>query len=93
MISLPTNQPIVEDSNADDFIDQNDIQMTFTFAEHEMMCDLLNTAMDMMYFSTAGGLHDLSFDNEIVQRYTTVDNLRERFQTLWGDRFDSYDNL
>jgi hypothetical protein len=93
MISLPTNQPIVEDSNVDDFIDKGDIQVTFTYAEHEMICDLLNAAMDVMYFSTAGGLHDLPLDNEIVQRYNTVDNLRGRFQALWGDRFDSYDNL
>lgn len=91
MISLRVNQPIVEDTTDDSYIDQNDIQVTLTYAEHEMLNDVLNGAMEMMNFASpyGSGLHDLPLDNQIVQRYTAIDNLRERFLTLWYDRFDT----
>jgi hypothetical protein len=94
MISLPViDCPATEDSDVDAHIEKSDIQVTLTFAEHELMCDLLNAAMEMMNFASpyGSGLHDLSLDNEIVQRYTAIDNLRERFQILWSDRFNTFD--
>lgn len=93
MISLPNEQRIVEDSNDCFYTDDGDVQVILTCAEHELMCDLLNAAMEMMNFASpyGSGLHDLPLDNEIVQRYTAIDNLRERFQILWSDRFSPFD--
>jgi hypothetical protein len=36
-------------------------------------------------------MFDLPIDSEIVQRYTMLENLRERFNTLWSDRFTPVD--
>lgn len=88
MISLPNNQSIVEDTNEDSHIDQNDIQVTLTFAEHELITDVLMQAVNALDFACPYGLHDLPMDSEVVQRYTMVENLRERFNTLWTDRFN-----
>jgi hypothetical protein len=88
MISLPTpNYPVVEDTNEDSHIDQGDIQVALTFGEHELMVDILRLSIEMMDFSCPQGMFDLPIDSEIVQRYTMLENLRERFNTLWRDRF------
>ncbi len=88
MISLPVaNYPIVEDTNDDAHIDQNDLNITLTCAEHEMMCDLLLQAVSMFEFTCPWGQFDLPMDNEMIQRYTMVENLRERFNETWTDRF------
>jgi hypothetical protein len=88
MISLPTpNYPVVEDSNEDSHIVQGDIQVTLTFAEHELMNDVLMQASTAFDFACPYGFHELPIDSEIVQRYTMIENLRERFNTLWSDRF------
>jgi hypothetical protein len=89
MISLPNNQPIVEDTNYDAHINQDDIQVTLTFAEHEMINDVLMQAINSLDFACPYGLHNLPMDSEVVQRYTMVENLRERFNTLWSDRFET----
>lgn len=90
MISLSVpNYPIVEDTNSDEHIDQNDLNMTFTYAEHELLMEVMMQAVTAMDFACLYGLHDLPMDNEIVQRYTMIENLRERFNTLWSDRFNS----
>jgi hypothetical protein len=91
MISLPSNQFVVEDTDYDAHIDQNDIQVTLTFAEHELINDVLMQAINSLDFSCPYGLEDLPIDSEVVQRYTMVENLRERFNTLWTDRFETED--
>jgi hypothetical protein len=78
---------IALDTNEDSHIVQGDIQVTITCAEHELICELLNKAQDMCDFACPYGIFDLPMDSEIVQRYTMIDNLRERFNTLWSDRF------
>ena len=88
MISLPSNQLIVEDTNENAHIDQNDIQVTLTFAEHELINDVLMQAINSLDFACPYGLYDLPINSEVVQRYTTIENLRERFNTLWSDRFE-----
>lgn len=88
MISLPTHQPIVEDTNDDAHINQDDIQVTLTFAEHELINDVLMQAINALDFSCPYALHNLPIDSEVVQRYTMVENLRERFNALWSDRFE-----
>lgn len=88
MISLPVvNQPIVEDTNEDAHIDQNDLNVTLTYAEHEMMCDVLLQAVEMIQFACPDGYFDLPMDSQLIQRFSTIENLRERFNTAWSDRF------
>jgi hypothetical protein len=90
MISLPTlNYTVVEDTNIDAHIDQRDVNITLTFAEHEMMMDVLRLSIDVMDFSCFHGMFNLPIDSEILQRYTMIENLRERFNTAWHDRFNT----
>lgn len=90
MISLPTpNYPVVEDSNEDSHIVQGDIQVTLTFAEHELINEVLMQASTAFDFACPYGMFELPISSEIVQRYTMIENLRERFNTLWTDRFES----
>jgi hypothetical protein len=88
MISLPTaNYPVVEDTTDDSHIDQNDLNMTFTYAEHELLREVILHAVEAMDFACPYGMFDLPLDSEVVQRYTMIENLRERFNTAWSDRF------
>ena len=88
MISLPTpNYPVVEDTNEDSHIVQGDIQVPLTYAEHELINEVLMQASTAFEFALPYGMFDLPIDSEIVQRYTMLENLRERFNTLWSDRF------
>ena len=90
MISLPVaNYPIVEDTDDDDHVDQNDLDIKLTYAEHEMLCDMLLQATSMFEFACPWGQFDLPMNNELIQRYTMVENLRERFNTAWSDRFNT----
>ena len=83
--------PIVEDTNEDSHISQGDIQVALTFGEHELMVDILRLSIEMMDFSCPYGVFNLPIDSEILQRYTMIENLRERFNTLWSDRFTPVD--
>jgi hypothetical protein len=88
MISLPVvNQPIVVDTNEDAHIDQNDLNVTVTFTEHEMLVDVLLQAVEMMNFACPNRYFDLPMDSELIQRFSTIENLRERFNESWSDRF------
>jgi hypothetical protein len=90
MISLPTmNQSIAEDTNLDNHIDQNDLDVKLTFAEHEMLCDVLLQAVNMMEFACPYGYFDLPMETELIQRFSTIENLRERFNEAWSDRFNN----
>jgi hypothetical protein len=90
MISLPVaDQEIVEDTNDDLHIDQNDLSITLTYAEHEMICDTLMQAVEMINFACPYGYFDLPIESEIIQRLSLIENLRERFNTAWSDRFNN----
>jgi hypothetical protein len=90
MISLPTiTQLIVEDTNDDLHIDQNDLDIKLTYAEHEMLCDVLLQAVNMMEFSCPNGYFDLPMSSELIQRFSMIENIRERFNTAWSDRFNN----
>jgi hypothetical protein len=92
MISLPTpNYPVVEDTNEDSHIAQGDIQVLLTFAEHELINEVLMQASTSFDFACPYGMVDLPIDSEIVQRYTMLQNLSERFYILWSDRFTTID--
>ena len=90
MISLPVvNQPIVVDTNEDNHIDQNDLNVKLTFVEHEMLCDVLLEAVNIMDFACPNRHFDLPMDSELIQRLSTIENLRERFNEAWSDRFNN----
>jgi hypothetical protein len=65
------------------------ITVTLTESQHELMIDLLNHASDAanLIMPYGSGSYDLPMDNEIVQRYTMIENLREIFLELWSDRW------
>jgi hypothetical protein len=90
MISLPViDQPIVEDTNDNLHIDQNDLNITLTYTEHEMLCDVLLQAVEIISFACPYGYFDLPMDSELIQRFSTIENLRERFNHAWSDRFNN----
>lgn len=88
MISLPVdNYPTVEDTNDNAHVDQNDFNLKLTFTEHELIMDVLCRAVDVMEF--ACDYHfDKPIDDPFVQRYTLIENLRERINLAWSDRFN-----
>ena len=52
MISLPTpNYPVVEDTNEDSHIVQGDIQVPLTYAEHELINEVLMQASTAFEFA------------------------------------------
>lgn len=68
---------------------ENDISVTFTEAEHEMMLDVLMHSLESLDFaaSYSAALEEIPMTNEIVQRRYMIENLRDRFQELWVARF------
>lgn len=93
MISMPVpNYPVAEDLDSDSHMDTNDIDVKLTYVEHEMICEVLCQAATMMDFASPYGMFDLPIDSDIVQRYTMIENLRERFNTAWSDRFSTDSN-
>lgn len=88
MISLPVdNYPIAEDLDHGSHMDVNDFDVKLTYAEHEMIRELLTQAINMIDFASPYGIFDLPIESDIVQRYSMIENLRERFNTAWADRF------
>jgi len=72
-------------------MNENDITITLTESQHELLMDILCHACDAINLVSPydDGMHDLPVDNPIVQRYTMIENLREMFNELWKDRFES----
>ena len=69
-------------------MNENDITITITESQHELLIDVLNHAQDAMDLSLPfDGLYELPLNNSIVQRYTTLKNLEEMLLELWSDRF------
>jgi hypothetical protein len=78
---------IALDTNDDAHIVQRDIQISLTYAEHELICEVLRQASDAFDFTCSYELQNLPLDSEIVRRYNILENLRETFYVLWSDRF------
>jgi len=70
-------------------MNEGDITITLTESQHELLNDILNHSMDAMnlVMPYSAGLHDLPLDNEIVQRYTMIENMRDMLCEMWSDRF------
>jgi len=76
-------------------MDQNDITVTLTEVEHELINDILSHALESIHLVAPydAGIWDLPIDSPILQRYTLIENLKERFNLLWVDRFETGDSL
>lgn len=72
-------------------MNENDITISLTESQHELLNEILCHAMDAFNLAAPynDGMFDLPLDNPIVQRYTMLENMREMFQQLWSDRFES----
>jgi len=70
-------------------MNENDIKVTLTESQHELLNEILCHAMEAIQLVTPydDGLWDLPLDNPIVQRYTMIENMKEMFFELWRDRF------
>jgi predicted HAD superfamily phosphohydrolase len=70
-------------------METGDITVTLTESQHEMMMDVIMNAIEAFQLISPydDGMHCLPLDNAIVQRYDTLDTLRETFLALWHDRF------
>ena len=73
-------------------METGDITVTLTESQHEMMMDIILNALDSFQLVSPydDGMHELPLDNAIVQRYDTLDTLRQTFASLWSDRFNPY---
>ena len=90
MISLPVaNYPVVVDDLDESLVDQNDINVTFTYAEHELLLDILSHAEASIDFACPWGQYELPMNSEFIQRYSMIANLRERISIAWDDRFNN----
>lgn len=70
-------------------MNKNDITITITESQHELLIDVLNHAQDAMDLAVSyNGLYGLPLENSIVQKYTMMENLKEMIQELWRDRFE-----
>jgi hypothetical protein len=67
-----------------------DITVTLTEAQHELINDVLMNAIEAYHLVSPHdmGLHGLPIDNDIIQRYTMLENLKEMFVLLWANRFE-----
>jgi hypothetical protein len=70
-------------------MNEGNITITITESQHEFLNEMLNHSMEAMDFTMpyGAGFHDLPLDNEIVQRYTMIENMRDMLYELWSDRF------
>lgn len=70
-------------------MNENDITITITESQHELLIDVLNHAQNAMDLSLPfDGFYSLPLKNSIVQRYTMMENLKEMLRELWLDRFE-----
>lgn len=74
--------------DTEEILDTNDLEVKLTWTEHEFIKDLLVEASSIFDFSTGGFIGDLPMDSDIVKRYSTLENLKERFNLAWSDRFN-----
>ena len=70
-------------------MNENDITITLTESQHELLNEVLNHAIEAINLASpyGDGMWDLPLDNAIVQRYTMLENMKEMFFELWRDRF------
>ena len=67
----------------------NDITITLTESQHELLNDVLLHAVEAYQLGAPydSGRYDLPMDNEIIQRYTMLQNLRGMMIELQKDRW------
>lgn len=68
-------------------MNEGNITVTLTESQHELIMNILWNMTDTFDMVVSDALMDLPLDNQLVQRYTMMENLRELFEELWSDRF------
>lgn len=81
--------PIALDTEERNSVNTDDVNVSLTYAEHDILFEILVRASEAFDFTTNGNFYDFPIDDEFVQRHTLIENLRERFSALWQDRFDT----
>lgn len=67
----------------------NDITITLTESQHELLIDVLSNAREAMDFAMPfDGMYALPLENSSVQKRTMLDNMQEMMYQLWTDRFE-----
>lgn len=80
--------PMIPLDFEDDHINQDDLNVRLTFTEHEFLLDALIHCQNSFDFSSVD-LYDLPIESHTVQRASILQNLLERFQVSWTDRFEN----
>lgn len=72
-------------------MNSGDITVTLTESQHELLNDIILHSLESYQLMSpyGDGIHELPIDNPIVQRYSMIDNMKELFDQLWTDRFQS----
>ena len=87
-------ETVFDETLVDAPYDQQDLIVNFTEAEHELLIDVLSMAIgnfdELIDFCA---LHDLPMNNPIVQKITMMENLKERLNFMWCERFNEDKNL
>lgn len=70
-------------------MNEGNIVVTLTESQHELINDVLMNSMEAFQLVAPynAGMFDIPLDNEMIQRYTMIENLKEMFFELWTDRF------
>jgi hypothetical protein len=84
-----TEQDLITENNMmdSDYMNTEDLEVTLSCKEHEILNDVLMSAVDSLYALLPSGWRELPEDNELYVRYTQIDELQEKFSDLWLQRF------
>lgn len=64
-----------------------DLNLLLTEAEHELILDVINLARESMDFSLDYSKFEIPIQSAAIQKLTMLENLCERLQILWKERF------
>lgn len=69
------------------------ITLEFTAEEHDLFNDVINHAIDAMYFSMGPiSFKDVSTTCEFQQRLLMLEKIKTRSYELWVERFENTDD-
>ena len=67
-------------------IDKSPVTLEFTYEEHDLLNSIFCHASDALDLAVPC-IYDLPEDSEVRQRYTMLDNLKNRSYDFWAQRF------
>ncbi len=66
----------------------SDVEVIFTYKEHELLNDVLVGAVDNLYALFPYGWRELPEDNELYIRYKELEDLQNKCANSWSQRFN-----